>query len=152
MKSPKDDFAFERPNPDEAAIRKNLPYHRKLAGHIRKAAQQLAAVNPDHASPNILAFVTHAPEIERRDLHATIAGLAAGDGRQLFMLSREDQERTLAAARNIGLFLWINADKGTCQHVSVNNAPHQQQALDLLGLSNSEEETAKTETTMPNGG
>jgi hypothetical protein len=83
MKSPKDDFAFERPKPNEAAIRKNLPYHRKLAGHIRKAAQQLQAVNPDHASPNILAFVTHAPEIERRDLHATIAGLTAGDGRQL---------------------------------------------------------------------
>ena len=68
------------------------------------------------------------------------------------MLSREDQARTLDAAWTIDLYLWIDAEKGTCQHVSVNDALHQQQALDLLGLSNSEEETAKTETTMPNGG
>jgi hypothetical protein len=144
MKSPKDDFVFESPNPGEEAIRKNLPYHRKLAGHIRKAAQQFEAVNPDHNRPNIMAFITHAPEIERRDLQATIAGLTAGDGRRLFMLSQENQERTLEAARKVDLFLWIDAEKGTCQHVSVNGAPHQQEALDLLGLSN-ENEAPSTE-------
>lgn len=138
MKSPNDDFLFEYPKPADAAIRKNLPVHRKIGGHIRKAAQQFDAVNPDHARPNILVFVNHAPDIERRDLHATITGLAAGDGKRLFMLSRSVQERTLEAAGKVDLFLWIDARKRTCQHVSVNGAPHQQAALDLLGLSNEE--------------
>jgi hypothetical protein len=53
MKSPKDDFIFENPKSGEAAMRKNLPFYSKLAGHIRKAAQQFAAVNPEHARPNI---------------------------------------------------------------------------------------------------
>jgi hypothetical protein len=46
------------------------------------------------------------------------------------------QVRVLEAARKIDLFLWIDAEKNTLQHVSVNGATHQQAALDLLGLSN----------------
>jgi hypothetical protein len=138
MKSPKDDFIFENPAPDGFAVRENLPFHRKLGGHIRKAAEQFDAVNPDHSLPNILAIVNHAPEIERRDLHLTIAGLPTGDGKPVFMLSDKMQEDTLKAARRIDLFLWIDAQKRTCQHVSVNGAPHQQAALDLLGLENTE--------------
>ena len=68
------------------------------------------------------------------------------------MLSREDQARTLDAAWTIDLYLWIDAEKGTCQHVSVNDALHQQQALDLLGLSSNEDEAAATRTTMSSGG
>lgn len=46
------------------------------------------------------------------------------------------QEQVLSAAGKIDLFLWIDAEKGTLQHVSVNGAPHQAAALDLLGLTN----------------
>jgi uncharacterized protein YbaP (TraB family) len=56
-------------------------------------------------------------------------------GQQIFMLSRKMQEEVMDAARSIDLFLWINAQKRTCQHVSVNGAAHQASALDLLGLN-----------------
>ena len=46
------------------------------------------------------------------------------------------QEQVLEAARKIDLFLWIDAQKRTYHHVSVNGAPHQADALDLLGLKN----------------
>ena len=137
MKSPRDDFVFEKPAPGQAAIRKNLPFHRKLGSHIRHAGQQFDAVNPDHSLPNIMVFVTHAPDIERRDLHATIAGLPAPEpSKRVFMLSRKMQEQVLDAARKVDLFLWIDAEKGTLQHVSVNGAPLQAAALELLGLQN----------------
>jgi hypothetical protein len=73
-----------------------------------------------------------APDIERRDLHATVAGLAAPDGKRIFMLSRKMQEQVLNAARRVDLFLWIDAQKRTCQHVSVNGAAHQASLLLLL--------------------
>jgi ribosomal protein L30 len=139
MKSPRDDYVFEKPAPGEAAIRENLPFHRKLGSHIRHAGQQFDAVNPDHSLPNIMVFITHAPDIERRDLHATIAGLPApAAGKRVFMLSRKMQEQVLDAACKIDLFLWIDAETGTLQHVSVNGARHQAAALDLLGLKNDE--------------
>jgi large subunit ribosomal protein L30 len=139
MKSPRDDYAFEKPEPVEMAIRKNLPFHRKLGNHIRHAGAQFHAANPEHNLPNIMVFVTHAPDIERRDLHATIAGMPAPErGKRIFMLSRKAQEQVLNAARKIDLFLWIDAEKGTLQHVSVSGAPHRAAALDLLGLKSDE--------------
>jgi ribosomal protein L30 len=136
LKSPRDDYIFERPEAGEAAVRKNLPFHRKLGSHIRHAGQQFDAVNPDRSLPNIMVFVTHAPDIERRDLHATVAGLPAPDGKRIFMLPRKMQEQVLSAAGKIDLFLRIDAENGTLQHVSVNGAPHQATALDLLDLTN----------------
>jgi ribosomal protein L30 len=141
MKSPRDDYIFERPAPGEFAIRKDLPFHRKLGSHIRYAGLQFDAVNPDHSLPNILAFISHSPDIARRDLHATVVGLPAPEpGKRVFMLDREMQEQVLDAARKVDLFLWIDAEKGKCQHVSVNGAPHQQAALDLLDLKNDDAE------------
>jgi large subunit ribosomal protein L30 len=136
MKSPRDDFIFENPSPGEFAVRKNLPFHRKLGAHICDAAAQLDSVNPDHRLPNIVAFMNHAPDIRRRDLHATITGLTTGDGKPVFMLGRNFQQKVLEAARRIDLFLWVDAETGTLQHVSVNRAAHKQAALDLLGLKN----------------
>jgi hypothetical protein len=124
MKSPKDDFVFESLIPSEPSIRENLPFYRKLGGHIRKAAQQFHAVNPDHTAPNVLAFVSHAPDIERRDLLATIAGLPAGDGKRVFMLSRKTQEETLKAARKIDLFLWIDAQKRAVKVSTASSGCH----------------------------
>ena len=54
------------------------------------------------------------------------------------MLSRKDRQETLAAARRIDLFLWIDAKDGTMKHLSPNGAPHQVAALDMLGLKNNE--------------
>jgi large subunit ribosomal protein L30 len=141
MKSPRDDFIFEKPAEGEAAVRENLPFYRKLGSHIRHAAKQFAAVNPDHKLPNVLAFVTHCPDIKRRDLLATIAGLPVpGSDRRLFMLSRKMQQQVMDAARRIDLFLWIDAQKRTCNHLSTNGAPHQKAALDLFGLQNEGED------------
>jgi large subunit ribosomal protein L30 len=137
MKSPRDDYVFGKPAPGEAVIRKNLPFQRKLGSHIRHAGRQFDAVNPAHSLPNIMVFVTHAPDIQQRDLHATIAGLPAPEpGKRVFMLSRKMQEQVLDAAGKIDLFLWIDAATGTLQHASVNGARHQTAALDLLGLKN----------------
>lgn len=134
FKSPRDDFVFEAPGRDGFAIRKNLPFYRKLGSHIRRAAEQLETVNPDHKLPNIMVFVNHAPDIARRDLLATIAGLPVPGGWPLFMLSPKMQAQVTEAARHIDLFLWIDAEKGTCQHLSVSGAAHETAALELLGL------------------
>jgi ribosomal protein L30 len=136
MKSPGDDYIFEKPAPGKFAVRKDLPFHVKLGLHISKAGLQFAAVNSDHKLPNILAFVNHAPDMNRGHRHEAIVGLPAGDGNRVAILSHELQVRVLEAARKIDLFLWIDAEKNTLQHVSVNGATHQQAALDLLGLSN----------------
>jgi large subunit ribosomal protein L30 len=88
MKSPRDDFIFEAPAEGKAAMRENLPYYRKLGGHIRHAAEQFGAVNPDHKLPNVLAFVTHCRDIERRDLMATIAVAAGGFSCKVILTAR----------------------------------------------------------------
>jgi hypothetical protein len=111
-----------------------VPFYRKLASHIRRAAKQFDAVNPEHTVPSILVFVSHSPAIERRDLIATIAGLPVAGAAPVFILSREMQQEVLEAARRIDLFLWIDAKKGTCQHLSPNGASHQTTGLNLRGL------------------
>lgn len=137
MKSPRDDYMFETPSDGRPAIRKNVPFYRKLGRHVRDAAQQLEAVNPDRKIPNIVAFVSHCPDIERRDLITTIAGLAAPDSnRRVFLLGRKLQEQVMEAARKVDLFLWVDAKARTFQHISPSGAQHQQIALDLLGLKN----------------
>jgi large subunit ribosomal protein L30 len=129
MKSPRDDFIFEFPEDGAPAIRKDVPFYRKLASHVRRAARQFDAVNPERKLPNILAFVCHSPDIERRDLIATIAGLPNPRGRPVFMLPRKMQQDVLDAARRIDLFLWIDAKKRTVQRLSPNGAAHQAAAL-----------------------
>lgn len=137
MKSPRDDYVFQIPADGGPAIRKNVPFYRKIASHVRNASQQLKAVNPDHDLPNIVAFVSHCRDIERRDLIATIAGLQVPDSnRRFFLLGRKLQKQAINAALSVDLFLWVDAVGQTLQHLSVNGAQHQQAALDLLGLHN----------------
>jgi hypothetical protein len=135
MKSPRDDFILKAPPPGGVAVRRNLPFYRKLGSHIKYAAEQFEAENSDHAHPNILVFVNHAPDIQRRDLIATIAGLPGPGSNPVFMLSKKMQKQVMDASRQIDLFLRIDATKGTVQHTSATDAKHRKAALKLLGLS-----------------
>jgi hypothetical protein len=44
------------------------------------------------------------------------------------------QRQVRVAAGRIDLILWIDAEKGTCQHLSLAGALHQAAARELLGL------------------
>jgi large subunit ribosomal protein L30 len=138
LKSPRDDYILATPPPGEWAIRKNVPVFRKLGDQVRSAVKQLEAVNAGHEIPNIVAFVSHAPDINRRDLIATIAGLPAGNGRPLFMLGSKMQRQVIDAARKVDLFLWIDASAGQFQHLTPNGAKFQKEALALFKLPESE--------------
>jgi hypothetical protein len=76
-----------------------------------------------------MVFVSHTPEIERKDLIATIAGLPLPDGKPLFMLGRKMQGQVCEAARKIDVFLWIDATTGTCLHLTAADAKHRATAL-----------------------
>lgn len=135
MKSPRDDFIFETPEPGGVAIRRNLPFYRKLGSQIIQAAKQLEAQNQDHGVPNVMAFVSHTPDIQRRDLSATIAGLPVEGGRPVFMLGRKMQQQVIDAARKIDIFLWIDAEKRTLQQTAPADAKHLAGARNMLGLT-----------------
>jgi hypothetical protein len=134
VKSLFDPEALEDPPEGATAVRKNLPFYRKLGQHVRGAVEQLDAENPAHDKPNVMVFVSHTPDIERKDLIATIAGLPLPDGNRLFMLGRKMQGQVCKAARKIDLFLWIDATTGTCQHLTVADAEHGATALGLFGI------------------
>lgn len=140
LKSPKDDYVFGPPNEKGFAVRENVPHYRKLGSHIRHAAEQFKAKNPEHKLPNIMVFVNHAPDLERRDLIATIAGLAVPGGPSLGLLGTKMWRQVADAARGIDLFLWIDAKSGEMKLLSVNGAPHQKEALELFDLRNVEAE------------
>ncbi|MGY3692198.1 ribosomal protein L30 [Bradyrhizobium sp. USDA 3240] len=91
IKSLFDPGVIEDPPEGEMAVRKNLPYYRKLGQHLRGAVQQLDAVNGAREKPNVMVFVSHSPDIERKDLIATIAGLPVPGRKPLFMLGRKMQ-------------------------------------------------------------
>jgi hypothetical protein len=122
------------PPEGEMAARRNLPFYRKLGQHVRGAVGQLEAGNPQHTIPNILAFVSHVTEIERKDLIATLAGLPHPGGGRVFMLGRRMQGQVCEAAKKIDLFLWIDAGKKECLHLSDPAAKHRAAALDTFGL------------------
>lgn len=104
------------------AVRRNVPFYRKLGRHVIGAAKQLDAGNPEHDKPNIIVFVSHTPEIDRRDLIATIAGLPVPGGPPLFMLGKKMQGQVCDGTRKIDLFLWIDATARTCQHLTAPDA------------------------------
>jgi large subunit ribosomal protein L30 len=134
VKSLFDPGALEDPPEGATAVRKNLPFYRKLGQNIRGAAEQLDAQSPNHDKPNVMVFVSHTPEIERKDLIATIAGLPLPGGEPLFMLGRKMQGQVCEAARKIDLFLWIDATTRTCRHLTAADAKHRATALRLFGL------------------
>lgn len=131
LKSPRDDHVLEAPEPGGVTKRK-IPYPKKLANQVCNASAQFKAVNPDHVHPHVLVFVSHSPNIQRRDLLATIAGLDNGPP---FMLGKKLQHKVWAAARNIDLFLWIDAKGRVVQHLVANDAKHKSEALAMFGIA-----------------
>jgi large subunit ribosomal protein L30 len=113
MKSPRDHFILEAPEPGGMAVRKNLPFYRKLGSLVINAAKQFDAENSAHEQPNLLVFVSHTSEIERRDLIATIVGLPVPGGKPVYLLGQKMQNQVMAAAGKIDLFLWIDAKSRT---------------------------------------
>lgn len=134
VKSLFDPGEIENPPEGKMAVRKNLPYYRKLGQHVRGAVQQLDAVNGSRETPNVMVFVSHTSDIERKDLIATIAGLPIPGGPPLFMLGRKMQGQVCDAARKIDLFLWIDAKTGKYLHLTAPDAKHRATALKTFGL------------------
>jgi ribosomal protein L30 len=134
LKSVWDFDKIEAPPEGAAAVRKNLPFYRKLGQHVRGAVKQLEAGNPRHELPNVMIFVSHAPEIERKDLIATLSGLPVAGGDRVFMLGKKMQRQVCDAAKKVDLFLWIDADKRECLHLTDPAAKHGARAIDDFGL------------------
>jgi large subunit ribosomal protein L30 len=133
MKSPRDDFIFEAPEPGGVAVRKNLPFYRKLGSFVINAAKQFDAENSARGQPNILVFVSHTPVIERRDLIATIVGLPVPGGKPVYLLGRKMQNGQYSNPVRVIAF---NTAEGWSRDVS-EDVPHElhrrcaEQARDL---------------------
>lgn len=146
LKSPRDDWVFDVPRDLKAgeirqAVRRG-PVAERLAVHIGTAAAQLDAVNPDHALPNILVFVSHARRRGPADVQMTIEGIRGPDGRHLFLHdeekseeeAREAQEKLWDAARRIDLIVWIDVHTGKCHLIFPLGAEQLAEARDLFGV------------------
>jgi hypothetical protein len=138
LKSPRDDWVFEFPGdikPGESvAETRPSPTSNNLARQIESAVEQFDAVNPDHKLPNVLVIVNHAAGRTRSDLHVTVTGIQVPDGPRLYTLKPDRQKQVWEAARRVDLFLWIDAQNRTCQHVYPDDAIHRAAACALLGF------------------
>lgn len=145
LKSPRDDWIFELPDDikpgDPVSKTRPSPTSNNLARQIESAVEQFDAVNPDHELPNVLAIVNHAAGRTRSDLHITVTGIQVPDGPRLYTLKPDRQKQVWQAARRVDLFLWIDAQKRTCQHVYPDDAPHRAAACILLGIEMGKEYT-----------
>ncbi|HEX3115746.1 MAG TPA: hypothetical protein VHQ48_09725 [Bradyrhizobium sp.] len=130
-------WVFEFPHdikPDEFVTKtRSSPTSNNLARQIESAVEQFDAVNPDHKLPNVLAIVNHAAGRTRSDLHITVTGIQVPDGPRLYTLKLDRQKQVWEAARRVDLFLWIDSQNRTCQHVYPDDAVHRVAACDLLG-------------------
>ncbi|MDP3859810.1 MAG: hypothetical protein Q8Q73_18780 [Stagnimonas sp.] len=138
LKSPRDDWVFEFPDdikPGESVSKtRPSPTSNNLARQIESAVEQFDAVNPDHKLPNVLAIVNHAAGRTRSDLHITVTGIQVPDGPRLYTLKPDRQKQVWEATRRVDLFLWIDAQNCTCQHVYPDDAIHRAAACALLGI------------------
>lgn len=138
LKSPRDDWVFEFPDDiksgESVTEMRPSPTSNNLARQIESAVEQFDAVNPDHKLPNVLVLVNHAVGRTRSDLHVTVTGIQVPDGSRLFTLKPDKQKRVWQAARRVDLFLWVDAQKRTCQHVCPDDAVHRVAVCRLLGI------------------
>src|SRR3984893_14918642 len=146
LNSPRDDWVFEFPDdikPGESVTEtRRSPTSNNLARQIESAGEQFDAVNPDHKLPNVLVLVNHTVGRTRSDLHVTVTGIRVPDGPRLYTLKPDKQRKVWEAARRVDLFLWIDAEKRTCQHVYPDDAVHRAAACRLLGIEIGEHDGA----------
>jgi hypothetical protein len=124
------------------------PTSNNLARQIESAVEQFDAVNSDHKLPNVLVIVNHAAGRTRSDLHVTVAGIQVPDGPRLYTLKPDRQKQVWEAARRVDLFLWIDAQNRTCQHVYPDDAVHRAAACALLGIEIRRSERATHSTVI----
>ena len=79
VKAPQDDpwlDDFLRDAPPDAIVggARPAPTLKRLARHLKKAASQLAAVNPNQTELNILAYVNHEAATRYADFHEMLTG------------------------------------------------------------------------------
>jgi hypothetical protein len=144
LKSPRDDWVFQLPDDIKAGAveTRPSPTSNNLARQIESAVEQFDAVNPDHKLPNVMVIVNHAAGRTRSDLHVTLTGIQVSDGPRLFTLKPDRQKQVWEAARRVDLFLWIDAEKRTCQHAYPANSVHCEAACALFGLEIVKEDEA----------
>ena len=81
---------------------RSAPTFKRLARHLKKAASQLAAVNPNRTELNILAYVNHEDATRYADFYEMLTG------RFLDMDGKQHQTmRPPAKVREIDVYLWF---------------------------------------------
>jgi ribosomal protein L30 len=106
IKSPRDDWVLKFPKGENPETRTD-PFYRNLAKHIETAVMQFGAANPDHKLPNVLVFMNHALDKDRRDLRMVFKGVDVPGGKPIPAVAKQEQMRE--AAKQIDLFYWIDA-------------------------------------------
>jgi hypothetical protein len=83
---------------------------------LKKAASQLAAVNPNRTELNILAYVNHEDATRYADFHEMLTGrFLTADGKQFQTM------RPPAKVREIDIYLWFEGAKAAPSPI-VNDA------------------------------
>jgi ribosomal protein L30 len=133
LKSPRDDWLLDPVHGENPKTRRD-PFYRNLANHIETAVMQFDAVNPDRAVPNVLVFVNHALDKDRRDLRMVFEGVSVPNGKPIPVVGKQQQMQD--AAKRIDLFLWIDARESSCPRpLFDSNAPHAKAVCDLFGIN-----------------
>ena len=129
LKSPRDDWILEPVQGENPETRQG-PFHRNLANHIETAVMQFDAVN-HHAVRNVLVFVNHALDKDRRDLRMVFEGVPVPNDKPIPAMAKQEQMQD--AAKRIDLFFWMDAREPLWPKL-VSNAPHAKAACDLFGI------------------
>jgi hypothetical protein len=140
VKAPQDDPWFDDllrcALPDTiVGYARSAPTFKRLARHLKKAASQLAAVNPNRTELNILAYVNHEDATRYADFHEMLTGGFLSAGGKQFQTMRPPTK-----VREIDVYLWF---EGTTKPSPIVNDADQDRMrrvcalLDFPGLAGS---------------
>jgi hypothetical protein len=96
-----DDFLRDAPPDTIVGGARPAPTLKRLARHLKKAASQLAAVNPNQTELNILAYVNHEDTTRYADFHEMLTSCVITTGGKQF------QTMPPARGREIDVYLWF---------------------------------------------
>jgi hypothetical protein len=97
-----DDFLRDAPPDTIVGGARPAPTLKRLARHLKKAASQLAAVNPNQTELNILAYVNHEDTTRYADFHEMLTSCVITTGGKQFQTMRPP-----ARGREIDVYLWF---------------------------------------------